>query len=137
MEKKLVHVGIAVKALSASVPVYEQLFPQQGPVPVEEVRDQGVRVAFFRAGSCSLELTEATGPSSPIAKFIEKRGEGIHHLSFEVEDIRRELDRLRAAGVRLIDEEPRRGAGGHLIAFIHPSAAGGVLIELSQKADGG
>jgi len=133
MDRKLAHVGIAVKSIAASVPLFEKLFPQER-VEVEEVADQGVRVAFLHAGPCKLELTEATRPESPIAKFIEKRGEGVHHLSFEVPDVQAELDRLRAAGFRLIDERPRKGAGGTLIAFLHPSSTNGVLIELSQKA---
>ena len=132
MERKLNHVGIAVRSINASVPVFSALFPQER-VEVEEVADQGVRVAFLRTGPCTLELTEATRPDSPVAKFIEKRGEGVHHLSFEVDDVQAELDRLRTAGVRLVDERPRRGAGGALIAFIHPSSTNGVLIELSQK----
>ncbi|HLB01169.1 MAG TPA: methylmalonyl-CoA epimerase [Bacteroidota bacterium] len=132
MKTQLVHVGIAVKSLAASVPVYSALFPQDR-VGIEEVPDQGVRVAFFRTGSCSLELTEATEDTSPIRKFIDKRGEGVHHLSFEVPDIGAELGRLQAAGFRLIDEKPRIGAGGCLVVFIHPSSTNGVLIELSQK----
>ena len=131
MEKKLAHVGIAVRSIEASLPVFRKLFPHDR-VEVEEVADQGVKVAFLHAGPCNLELTEATGPESPIAKFIAKRGEGVHHLSFEVDDLRAELDRLKAAGVRLVDESPRIGAGGHLIAFVHPSSTNGVLIELSQ-----
>lgn len=133
MEKKLVHVGIAVKSLAASVPLYTALFPQE-KTEIEEVPDQGVRVAFFRTQNCSLELTEATTDTSPIKKFIDKRGEGVHHLSFEVDDLQAELGRLSAAGFRLIDEKPRIGAGGYLIAFLHPSSTSGVLIELSQKS---
>jgi methylmalonyl-CoA/ethylmalonyl-CoA epimerase len=135
MDRKLAHVGIAVKSLTASVPLFEKLFPQER-VDTEEVADQGVRVAFLRAGPCTIELTEATRPESPIAKFIEKRGEGVHHLSFEVSDLQAELDRLKSAGVRLIDDRPRKGAGGCLIAFLHPSSTNGVLIELSQKTTG-
>ncbi len=132
MEKKLAHVGIAVKSLEVSIPLYTQLFPQE-KVGIEEVPDQGVRVAFFRTNNCSIELTEATTGSSPIAKFIGKRGEGVHHLSFEVDDLAAELARLAAAGLRLIDDKPRIGAGGCLIAFLHPSSTNGVLIELCQK----
>jgi methylmalonyl-CoA/ethylmalonyl-CoA epimerase len=132
MHKKLAHIGIAVKSLAASIPVYSALFPQE-QVDIEEVPDQGVRVAFFRTGNCSLELTEATTDSSPIGKFIGKRGEGVHHLSFEVADLRAELERLSTAGFRLIDSTPRVGAGGALIAFLHPSSTNGVLIELCQQ----
>lgn len=134
MERKLVHVGIAVNSLAESVPVYQKLFPQDD-LRTEVVEDQRVKVAFFRTGACSVELTEATDPQSPIAKFIAKRGEGVHHLSFEVDDLQAELDRLRGEGLRLIDETPRPGAGGYLIAFLHPSSTNGVLIELSQKAE--
>jgi methylmalonyl-CoA/ethylmalonyl-CoA epimerase len=137
MDRKLVHVGIAVKSLEGSVQLFSRLFPQEGDIHVEEVADQGVRVAMFRTGACSLELTEAVGPDSPVAKFIAKRGEGVHHLSFEVGDIVAELGRLKAGGFRLVDERPRPGAGGCLVAFLHPSSTNGVLIELSQKAGGG
>jgi len=132
MQKKLAHIGIAVKSLAASVPVYSKLFPVE-EVEIEEVRDQGVRVAFFKAENCSLELTEATTDTSPVGKFIDKRGEGVHHLSFEVDDLEAELGRLSADGFKLIDEKPRAGAGGALIAFLHPSSTNGVLIELCQK----
>lgn len=132
MERKLVHVGIAVKSLATSVPLFAKLFPQD-TVPVEEVADQGVTVAFFRTGACSVELTEATEPDSPVGRFLAKRGEGVHHISFQVDDLQAELDRLRGEGFILIDEKPRQGAGGYLIAFLHPSSTNGVLIELSQK----
>lgn len=133
MDRKLVHVGIAVTSIAQSAPLFGKLLPQEERPAVEEVADQGVRVAFFRAGPCTLELTESTKPDSPIAKFIAKRGEGVHHLSFEVEDLRAELDRLRSEGFRLVDERPRVGAGGCLVAFLHPSSTNGVLIEFSQK----
>jgi len=136
MQKKLSHIGIAVKSLDASVPLFRTLFPQE-KVEVEEVPDQGVRVAFFRTGECSLELTEATTPDSPIGKFIGKRGEGVHHLSFEVADLEAELARLAREGFRLVDERPRVGAGGALIAFLHPSSTNGILIELCQKTPAG
>lgn len=135
MKRSLVHVGVAVKSLREAVPLWTKLVPQ-GEVEIEEVGDQGVRVAFLRTGACSVELTEATREDSPIGKFIARRGEGVHHLSFEVEDLRAELARLKTEGFRLIDEEPRVGVGGCLIAFLHPSSTGGVLIEISQKAPG-
>ena len=100
----------------------------------ESVEDQKINIAFFHVGDTHIELTEAAAPGSPIAKFIEKRGEGVHHLSFEVEDIHAELARLRAEGFQLIDEKPKLGAGGYLIAFLHPKSSNGVLIEISQKA---
>lgn len=125
------HVGVAVRDLQAACATYRTLLGAKES-GVEEVADQKVRVAFFRVGEISLELTEATSPDSPIARFIEKRGEGVHHLSFSVDDIRAELARLKAEGFQLIDESPRVGAGGCLIAFVHPKSCNGILIELSQ-----
>ncbi len=133
MMKKLMHVGVAVKNLEESIALFSKLF-QLNRVEREEVESQRVRLAFFDVGNTSIELTEATDIDSPIAKFIQKRGEGVHHLSFEVEDLTAELGRLKAAGFQLIDEKPRRGAGGHLIAFIHPRSTNGVLVELCQSA---
>ena len=102
----------------------------------EAVPDQKVKLAFFHVGGASIELTEATSPESPIARFIEKRGEGVHHLSFEVEDINGEITRLKSEGVQMIDEKPRLGAGGNWIAFVHPKSTNGVLVEISQKVKG-
>jgi methylmalonyl-CoA/ethylmalonyl-CoA epimerase len=130
--KRLSHIGIAVRDLNVSSPVFAALLGTP-ELNRESVEDQRVRVAFFHVEGASLELTEATTPDSPIAKFIEKRGEGVHHLSFEVDNLRAELARLKAAGVRLVDEEPRRGAGGYWIAFLHPGSTNGVLIELSER----
>ena len=132
MIKKFSHVGVAVKDLEKSTEIFSRLFGVKS-VETEEVADQRVRLAFFRVGDTSVELTEATSDDSPIAKFIEKRGEGVHHLSFEVDDIRTELKRLKAEGFILIDEEPRRGAGGYWIAFLHPKSTNGVLVEISEK----
>jgi methylmalonyl-CoA/ethylmalonyl-CoA epimerase len=131
---KLVHVGVAVKSLDDSVGVFSKLLGID-TIATEEVADQKVKLAFFPAGGTSIELTEATAPESAIAKFIEKRGEGVHHLSFEVDDIRAELARLKSSGFQLIDEQPRRGAGGYWIAFLHPKTTNGVLVEISQKID--
>ena len=133
-QKKLVHVGVAVSDLDASVVTFSRLLGITD-VPTETVADQRVRLAFFHTGGASIELTEPTSPESPIAKFIAKRGAGVHHLSFEVPDIRAELARLKAEGFQLIDEEPRKGAGGYWIAFVHPKSANGVLVEISQKID--
>jgi methylmalonyl-CoA/ethylmalonyl-CoA epimerase len=134
VKKRLSHVGIAVRSLAESVPVFSKLFgPPTGPA--EEVADQRVRVAFFHAGPTGIELTEPTAGDSPIAKFLANRGEGVHHLSFEVDDLEAELARLKADGVRLVDETPRIGAGGCRIAFLHPRSTGGVLIELSEKQE--
>lgn len=131
---KLSHVGLAVKNLDEATKLFSKLFNIQH-IPTEEVTDQKVRVGLCHLENASVELTEATVPDSPIAKFIEKRGEGVHHLSFEVNDIESELARLKSEGFQLIDEKPRIGAGGYLIAFVHPKSTNGVLIELSQKQD--
>ena len=133
MFKKLSHIGIAVKDLGSASKVFSRLLNIEH-VETEEVPDQQVRLAFFHVGNTSVELTESTSPESAIAMFIEKRGEGVHHLSFEVDDINAELSRLKAEGFQLIDEKPRIGAGGYLIAFIHPKSTNGVLVEISQKA---
>ncbi|HUL43205.1 MAG TPA: methylmalonyl-CoA epimerase [Bacteroidota bacterium] len=132
MAKKLTHVGIAVKDLDAASRVFCKLLGQEDPSR-EIVPDQRVKIAFFQTGGTSVELTAPTSPDSPIAKFLEKRGEGVHHLSFEVDDIRAELKRLKAEGFQPIDDEPRIGAGGCWIAFLHPKSTNGVLIEISQK----
>jgi methylmalonyl-CoA/ethylmalonyl-CoA epimerase len=130
--KKLAHVGIAVKNLEDACKVFSKLL-KIDHVETEVVADQKVKLAFFNAGGVSLELTEATSPDSLISKFIKKRGEGMHHLSLEVDDINAELARLKSEGFQLIDEKPRRGAGGYWIAFIHPKSTNGVLVEISQK----
>jgi methylmalonyl-CoA/ethylmalonyl-CoA epimerase len=130
--KKLSHVGIAVKSIEESSKLFGRLFNVQD-VKTETIPDQKVKVAFFHIGEASIEVIEATSPDSPIAKFIEKRGEGVHHLSFEVDDIQAELVRLKSVGFQLIDDKPRQGADGCLVAFIHPKSTNGVLIEISQK----
>lgn len=132
MFTKLLHIGIAVRNLEASVKVFSRLL-NTAHVQRQTVPDQKVNIAFFHVGDTHLELTEATASDSPIAKFIEKRGEGIHHLSFEVEDIRAELKRLEEAGFLLIDREPKVGADGYWVAFLHPKSTNGVLVEISQK----
>lgn len=129
------HVGIAVADLEKSLAFYRETLG----IPVaaiEEVADQQVRTAIFFAGTGRVELLEATSPESPIAKFIAKRGEGIHHLALRVDDVAAKLAELKAQGVQLIDQAPRIGAGGHLIAFVHPKATGGVLLELCQAGPG-
>ena len=132
MFKKLSHIGVAVKNLEDSKRLFSKIL-NTGSTGTEVVADQKVNLAFFKIGEFSVELTEATSPDSPIAKFIEKRGGGVHHLSFEVDDINAELRRLKSEGVQLIDEQPRRGAGGYWIAFLHPKSTNGVLIEICQK----
>lgn len=129
---KISHIGIAVKSLEDAIAGYRALFGEADPHR-ERVDDQRVAVASFAVGDAVVELTEATDESSPIARFIGKRGEGIHHIAMEVEDIVAELARLKTAGVRLIDEAPREGAHDMLIAFLHPSSFNGVLVELCQR----
>jgi methylmalonyl-CoA/ethylmalonyl-CoA epimerase len=124
------HIGIAVKSLDAAK-IYEALGLSVDHIEV--VATQGVRTAFLSAGEANIELLEPTGPESTVAKFIEKRGEGIHHLCFRVDDIESHLGRLRAEGYRLINESPVPGAHGCRVAFLHPAAGNGVLIELSEK----
>lgn len=128
--------GIAVRTLAEALPAFEAAL---GVIagPPEEVPDQKVRVVFLRTGDPGIELLESTDPSGPIARFITKRGEGIHHLSFQVDDLIAALARCREAGIELIDEEPRPGAEGKRIAFLHPKSTNGVLIELSEDVGAG
>ena len=135
MIRKISHAGIAVNDLDASVKLFEKLFGTKAS-GTEEVKDQRVKIAFFHIGDGSIELTQASEPDSPIAKYILRRGEGVHHLSFEVDDIRAEISRLKREGFQMIDEEPRIGAGGTLIAFVHPKSTNGVLVEISQTRGG-
>jgi methylmalonyl-CoA/ethylmalonyl-CoA epimerase len=125
------HIGIAVRSLDEAMGFYRDVLGLP-LAEVEEVEDQKVRTAIFFTGEGRVELLEPTSPESPIAKFLEKRGEGIHHMAIRVTDIQAKLAELEAAGAQLIDREPRIGAGGHLIAFVHPKAARGVLLELTQ-----
>jgi methylmalonyl-CoA/ethylmalonyl-CoA epimerase len=126
------HIGIAVRSLDAAK-IYEAL--GLSVQHVETVDTQRVKTAFLSVGDSNLELLEPTSPDSPVAKFIEKRGEGIHHICFRVENIEAHLERLKAEGYRLIDEAPVPGAHGCRVAFLHPSAGNGVLIELSEKSE--
>ena len=127
---KIDHIGIAVKSLGEAKAFYEALGLLCGGE--EEVTDQKVRVAFFAAGDSRIELLEPTDPLGPIGRFLEKRGPGLHHLCVRVDDIGKALSELRAKGYALIDQEPKVGAGGHLVAFVHPKSTGGVLLELCQ-----
>lgn len=131
MTEKINHIGIAVKNLESSIPLYRDQLGMNFE-GTEEVIEQKVRVAFLKIGESRIELLEPTSPDSPVAKFLEKNGEGIHHLAYEVEDIDAALADLKQKGVRLIDEKPRSGAHGSLIAFLHPKATGGVLTEICQ-----
>jgi methylmalonyl-CoA epimerase len=124
------HVGIAVKRLDEALVGYRTFGFE--PESIEEVPSQGVRVAFLRTGSVRLELLESLTPDGVIARFLERHGEGLHHLAFAVADIRAEMRRLRAEGLELVDAEPRLGAHGRLVAFVHPRSAHGVLVELVQ-----
>ena len=133
MVRKLAHVGIAVRNLDEAAKRFGVLLDSKKD-HAETVEDQRVKLAFFRIGDTHIELSEATAADSAIAKFIEKRGEGVHHLSFEVDDIRKELKRLQSAGFELIDREPKLGADGYLVVFLHPKSTHGVLVEISQKA---
>ena len=125
------HLGIAVASLEKALIFYEQQLGMTVSLR-ETVEKEKVKVAMLPAGDSRIELLEATGPDSVIAKFIEKRGEGLHHVAFTVPDLNAAVDRLKAAGARLLNE-PRAGAGGHLYVFIHPASTGGVLIELIQE----
>jgi len=130
--RKIEHIGIAVKSLEVSNVVFEKLFG----VPAyksEEVASEGVNTSFFTNGPNKIELLEATNPESPIAKFIEKKGEGIHHIAFDVEDIISEIARLKAEGFIVLNEVPKKGADNKLVAFLHPKTTNGVLIELCQE----
>ncbi|NLW16264.1 MAG: methylmalonyl-CoA epimerase [Firmicutes bacterium] len=131
MIKKIAHLGIAVKDLEAAKRFYQDVLGLTC-TGEEEVPSQKVKTAFFPVGEVNIELLESTDPEGPIAKAIEKRGEGIHHLAYEVEDIEAALAAMKEKGVRLIDEEPREGAHGAKIAFIHPKATLGVLVELCE-----
>jgi methylmalonyl-CoA/ethylmalonyl-CoA epimerase len=125
------HIGIAVKTLAESDPLFERLL-NTAPYKREAVENQGVITSFFQAGQAKIELLEATNPDSPIHKFIERKGEGIHHIAFDVQDIREEMKRLKSEGFQLLQDEPTVGADNKWVCFIHPKSANGVLIEICQ-----
>jgi methylmalonyl-CoA epimerase len=131
---KLEHIGIAVKSIDDHLKIWRDLFGFKVE-KVAEVPEQKVRVAMLDVGGVVVELLEPAGEDSTISKFIEKKGEGLHHLSFEVEDIEGAIEDLKKKGMRMIDEIPRKGAHAAKIAFIHPQSAGGILLELSQKTN--
>lgn len=134
--KQIDHIGIAVKNLDESVKLYTEWLGLK-LVGVETVETEKVRVAFLQIGETRLELLEATSPESPVAKFIEKKGEGIHHIALQVDNAMERLEFLKAQGVNLIHEVPKEGAHGNLIAFLHPKSTRGVLLELCQpKCEG-
>ena len=130
--RKIEHIGIAVNDLGASNLLFEKLFGTP-PYKQEEVISEGVKTSFFMNGPNKIELLEATNPESPIAKFIEKKGEGIHHIAFDVDDIIAEMARLKKEGFVVLNETPKKGADNKLVAFIHPKGTNGVLIELCQE----
>ena len=136
MKATLDHIGIAVSNLEEALAFYRDALGLEIEAP-EDVASQKVRAHFIPAGGAALELLEATDPNSSIAKYVEKRGPGLHHITLRVDDIAAALAQLKARGVRLIDEAPRPGAHGSLVAFIHPSSAHGVLVELKQAASAG
>jgi methylmalonyl-CoA/ethylmalonyl-CoA epimerase len=129
---KIDHIGIAVKNMSESNALFAKLLGEVH-YKVERVESEHVATSFFHVGESKIELLEATDPESPIAKFIEKRGEGIHHLAFEVADIRTEIARLEAEGFIPLNREPKRGADNKWVAFLHPKSSNGVLVELCQS----
>lgn len=126
---KIEHIGIAVKQLSSAIPLFEKLLNTQC-YKTEAVENEQVNTAFFKKGENKIELLESYAPEGVIAKFIEKKGEGIHHIAFEVEDMQAEVKRLQDAGFMVLNETPREGADNKLITFLHPSSTNGVLIEL-------
>jgi methylmalonyl-CoA/ethylmalonyl-CoA epimerase len=125
------HIGIAVNSLSDAIAYYEQLLGTKC-YAIEEVADQKVRTAFFKIGQTKIELLESTDPEGPVGKFIEKKGEGIHHIAFAVNGLEESLEEVKEKGIRLIDEKPRKGAEGLHIAFLHPKSTFGVLTELCE-----
>lgn len=132
MMRKIEHIGIAVKSLQESNLLFEKLLGTAA-YKEEEVASEGVKTSFFMSGPNKIELLEATNPDSPIAKFLEKKGEGIHHIAFDVEDIFAEIERLKAEGFTVLNETPKKGADNKLVAFLHPKTTNGVLIELCQE----
>ena len=130
--KKVEHIGIAVKSLVSANELFSKLFGQES-YKSEKVEREGVTTAFFQMENTKIELLEATNSDSPISKFIEKRGEGIHHIAFEVEDIKAEMSRLEKLGFTLLNKEPQKGADNKLICFLHPKSTNGILVELCQE----
>jgi methylmalonyl-CoA/ethylmalonyl-CoA epimerase len=130
--RKIEHIGIAVKDLKVSKALFEKLLGTPS-YKEEVVPSEGVRTSFFRVGPNKIELLEATGAESPIAEFLDKRGEGVHHIAFEVENIEAEVQRLKGEGFRVLNDTPRKGADNKLVVFVHPKSCKGVLIELCQE----
>ena len=129
---KIEHIGIAIKDAAVSVPLFNKLY-NAVPYKTEVVESEQVKTIFYQVGPNKIELLEATSPESTIAKFIEKKGEGMHHIAYDVADIYAEMERLKAEGFLFIHEQPKHGADNKLIAFLHPKSTNGVLIELCQE----
>jgi methylmalonyl-CoA/ethylmalonyl-CoA epimerase len=129
---KIEHLGIAIKSLETSDNLFAKLLGKSS-YKQESVEREGVTTTFYQLGESKIELLEATNPESPIAKFIDKKGEGVHHIAFGVEDIRAEIERLKAEGFVFISEEPKDGADNKLVVFLHPKSTNGVLVELCQE----
>ena len=132
MVKKMSHIGIAVESLDEQIPFYRDMLGLELS-GTEVIEDQKVKVAFFEVGDTRIELLEATSEDSPIAKFIEKKGQGVHHLAYQVDNCKLALTTMGEKGLRLIDTAPRTGAGGHKIAFLHPKSTFGILTELTEE----
>jgi methylmalonyl-CoA/ethylmalonyl-CoA epimerase len=132
--KKIEHIGIAVKDLEKSNALFKQLLGK-AHYKTEEVTSEGVKTSFFKSGPNKIELLEATNSESPIAKFIAKKGEGVHHIAFAVDDIKAEIKRLKSEGFTVLNDTPKCGADNKLVVFLHPKSTNGVLIELCQKID--
>lgn len=132
--QQIEHIGIAVSSLETSVPLFEQML-NTPCYKTENVETEGVNTAFFRTGESKIELLEATKADSPIAKFISRKGEGMHHIAFAVDNIEAEMKRLQALGFELLNETPKQGADNKLVCFLHPKTTNGVLIELCQDAE--
>ena len=130
--RKIEHIGIAVKNLDNSNALFAKLFGEPH-YKIEDVLTEGVKTSFFQVGPNKIELLEATNPDSPIAKFIEKKGEGIHHIAFDVKDIEAEIARLKAEGFTVLNETPKKGADNKIVCFLHPKSTNGVLVELCQE----
>lgn len=130
--KKIEHIGIAVKNIESSNALFSKLFGDSH-YKMETVETEGVKTSFFKVGTNKIELLEATNPDSPIAKFIEKKGEGIHHIAFEVDNLEAEVKRLKSEGFTVLNETPKKGADNKLVVFLHPKTTNGVLIELCQE----
>lgn len=129
--QKIEHIGIAVKDIEKSNTLFASLFGEKH-YKIEDVISEGVKTSFFQVGTNKIELLEATSAESPIAKFIEKKGEGIHHIAFAVDDIKSEIQRLKKEGFTVLNENPKKGADNKLVAFLHPKSTNGVLVELCQ-----